>query len=141
MTDNLNKNLLILKKDDNSSLDLTPYLRSYQAEYADMDGSSERCAAGNYVRDYIRTVRTVKCVLRLSSEDELKQIMPFLKEKSLNVKFYDMENPSGITENGKTLPYYSEAVMYPSATRSVSVYHTDNDDAVFQEFSLDLVEF
>jgi len=39
------------------SLDITPYLRSYEVEYKDLDASTERNAKGIAVRDFFRVYK------------------------------------------------------------------------------------
>ena len=56
--------------DSSRTFDFTPYIRSYQVEYSDMDASGEKTASGKTVRDLIRTVRTVKCTFRTMTAEE-----------------------------------------------------------------------
>jgi len=115
----------------NGYIDLTEYIRSYQVEYSDMDASAERCAAGNYVRDYIRTVRKVSCTFRICSGDEMAKLVRLFRKKTLEAVFFDIENEA----------LTGDIPMYPSLTRNLSLYSASDDGKMYQEFSMELTEF
>ena len=82
------------------------------------------------MRDYIRTVRTIRCTFRTAGEAEHAAIMTFLKKKKLYVAFYDIS--ANTQEEG--------VQMYPSTTRTSTLY-TVSGGVINQEFSIDLIEF
>lgn len=131
---NNQQTLLKAIQSEGNSFDFTPYLRAYQVEYADIDASTQTCASGKTVRDFLRTKRTIKCTLRTTTIEEMNAIMAVAKQKALSVAFYDMENGTYSEQTDKLLE------VYPSATRTASVYSTA-DGVTCQEFALDFIEF
>ena len=115
----------------NGYVDLTGYIRGYQVEYSDMDASTERCAAGNYVRDHIRTVRTVRCTFRICTGEEMARLVRLFRNKSLEAVFFDIENGE----------LTGDVLMYPSLTRNLALYSVADDENMYQEFSMELTEF
>lgn len=120
--------------DDSSSLDLTSLIKSYQVEHSDLDGASERTASGKIVRDYIRTVRTVKCVFRPLNQTEASKVLALLGEKELTLAFYDALTGVYSEEEAALLH------AYPSASRNASLYGI-NPQMLYNEISVDFIEF
>lgn len=120
--------------DEVGSLDMTPYIKSYQVEYMDLDASNERTASGKSVRDYIRTVKTVKCILKPLLKDEALQLLEVLNKKEVTLAYFDTFTGKYSEEADKLLH------AYPSVTRNVSVYGT-NPRTVYNEITVDFIEF
>ena len=120
--------------DEQNSFDFTPYIRSYQVDYSDMDASNERSASGKSVRDFIRTVITVRCTFRSLNTDEAKKILSVLDKKQLNLGYFDTLTGEFISAEDKLL------FAYPSVTRSTSLYGT-NPNIIYNEISADFIEF
>lgn len=120
--------------DEVNSFDFTPYIRSYQVEYADMDASNERTASGKSVRDFIRTVITVKCTFKTLKEEEALPLLAVLNKKQLKIAYFDTLTGSYSEVSEKLL------FVYPSVTRSTSLYGT-SPNIIYNEISADFIEF
>lgn len=109
--------------------DVSELLRAYAVEYQDLDASTQRCAAGNTVRDFLQTIITIKCTFKMQDSVNTAKLMDCLKQKDLQIMFYDIETDT-----------YKQTRVYPSTTRSVSVYTTSNG-IINNEISVDFIQF
>ena len=120
--------------DSSRTFDFTPYIRSYQVEYSDMDASGEKTASGKTVRDLIRTVRTVKCTFRTMTAEEALPLLAVINESQLRRAYHDTFTGAYSEQEDDLL------FVYPSVSRSTSLYGT-NPKVMYNEISVDFTEF
>ncbi len=126
--------LLKIKNSSDILVDLTSYIRSYEIEYSDMDASTERNAKGIAVRDFLRTIKTIKCTFRTSDQATMASIMSLTKQKELYLAYYDTETGAYSEQTDDLLHAYA------NAKRTNSIYNSSNG-VLFNEFSIDFTEF
>lgn len=116
---------------DENGMDLTPYIRTYQVEYTDIEAFNERTASGRCVRDISRTIKTVKCSFKSMPKGEAMEILSILNSGELEIAYYD--TAGGIySETGRMK-------VYPSVSRNTSVYSV-NPETVYNEISVEFTE-